>query len=94
MLKTRVQGLLGGAFLVVSLGAQAAPIDAARAVASAVLAGYTKAGKSDTSTFSACPQYCDPAFAKIIDRVDKLGGDDGPGPFDADIFCGCQDYDH
>jgi hypothetical protein len=87
-------GLLGGALLAASFGASAAPIDAPRAVARAVLAGYTKAGKSDTGTFGACPQYCDPAFAKIIDRVDKLGGDDGPGPFDADIFCGCQDYDH
>ena len=71
-----------------------ADIDAPRATAKAVLAGYTKAGKTDTGNFDACPQFCDPSFTKIISRVGKLGEDGGDTPFDGDIFCSCQDYDH
>ena len=86
-------------FVLVALTAATAPsigadIDAPRATTRAVLASYTKAGKTDTGTFDACPQFCDPAFAKIIARVDKLGDGDDVGPFDGDIFCSCQDYDH
>lgn len=80
--------------LAVAHPALCAEIDAPRAIARAILEGYTKAGKTDTGTFDACPQFCDPAFTKIIVRVDKLGDGDEVGPYDYDIFCNCQDYDH
>jgi len=96
MVRTSTRALLCGAAAIMMMMGPAigAEIDAPRATAKAVLAGYTKAGKTDTGTFDACPQFCDPSFAKIIARVGKLGSDGGDTPFDGDIFCSCQDYDH
>ena len=96
MVRTSTRALLCGAAAIMMMMGPAigADIDAPRATAKAVLAGYTKAGKTDTGTFDACPQFCDPSFAKIIARVGKLGSDGGDTPFDGDIFCSCQDYDH
>src|SRR5471030_2530323 len=93
-------GRLTGALvaLLVTMGsAECAPaaIDAPRAVVKQILAGMTRAGTNlDNPPYHACPNLCDPVFYQIMTRESALQDKDEDAPYDYDVFCSCQDYDH
>lgn len=90
-----VRRVLPVLYLIGLAAGSAAPLDAPKAVIQQILSGLTKAGDDpNEKAYEPCPSLCDPAFAELKRRSDLLGSTDEDMPYDYDVFCQCQDYDH